>query len=267
MDLTDEQWEMITPLIPQPPKRRDGRGRPRRDNREVLNGILWIMRSGAQWRDMPERYPPYQTCQRRFQEWVRSGTFELILRTLVKDRKERGDLDLTECFIDGSFVIAQKGGPGMGKPKRGKGTQIMTVADRSGLSVAISVSSASSSASPHGITPVEPTWKTMFTEELPERLIGAGRMIAIRWTSRGVINYAPTENGVELIVPHRSNRKQEKTQDGRKFCRYRRRWKVERLFAWLQNYRRILVRFDRFVGNYIGFVHLGCLVILFRHYF
>jgi transposase len=120
MDLTDEQWEIIKPLIPQPPKRPDGRGRPRRDNREILNGILWIMRTGAQWMDMPERYPPYQTCHRRFQEWVRSGAFENILRTLVKDVKERGGLDLTECFIDGTFVIAKKGAKGWEKPSGAK---------------------------------------------------------------------------------------------------------------------------------------------------
>ncbi len=116
VELTDEQWDIIKPLIPEPPKRPDGRGRPRRDNREILNGILWIMRTGAQWKDMPDRYPPYQTCHRRFQEWVRSGVFEDILRALVKDVKERGGLDLTECFIDGSFVIAKKGAQGWEKP-------------------------------------------------------------------------------------------------------------------------------------------------------
>jgi transposase len=256
MDLTNEQWDVIKPLIPEPPKRPDGRGRPRRDNREILNGILWIMRTGAQWKDMPERYPPYQTCHRRFQEWVRSGAFEVILKALVRDMKERGDLDLTECFIDGTFVIAKKGAK-VGKTKRGKGTKIMAVADRSGLPIAISVSSAA----PHEITLVEPTLETMFTEELPERLIGD------KAYDSDPLDEKLAENGVELIAPHRSNRRKEKTQDGRKLRRYRRRWKVERLFAWLQNYRRILVRFDRIVENYIGFVHLGCLVILLRHYF
>jgi transposase len=84
MDLTDEQWEIIKPLIPQPPKRPDGRGRPRHDNREILNGILCIMRTGAQRMDMPERYLPCQNYHRRFQEWVRSGVFKDILRNLVK---------------------------------------------------------------------------------------------------------------------------------------------------------------------------------------
>lgn len=67
MDLTDDQWKVLEPLIGELPRRADGRGRPWRSSREVLNGILWILRTGAQWADLPERYPPYQTCHRRFQ--------------------------------------------------------------------------------------------------------------------------------------------------------------------------------------------------------
>ena len=116
MDLTDEQWTMIEPLLPKPVKRADGKGRPRVDNRTILNGILWVMRTGAPWHDMPNRYPPYQTCHRRFQEWVRVGMFEVVLKKLVEDVKERGGLDLTECFIDGTFVMAKKGAQGWEKP-------------------------------------------------------------------------------------------------------------------------------------------------------
>ncbi len=116
MDLTDEQWTIVEPLLPKPAKRADGKGRPRVDNRAILNGILWVMRTGAPWHDMPNRYPPYQTCHRRFQEWVQAGTFESILRQLVQDVKERGDLDLTKCFIDGTFVMAKKGAQGWEKP-------------------------------------------------------------------------------------------------------------------------------------------------------
>ena len=68
MDLTDAQWEVLKPLIPDPPRREDGRGRPWRDPRDVLNGILWVLRTGAPWHDLPECYPPYQTCHRRFQK-------------------------------------------------------------------------------------------------------------------------------------------------------------------------------------------------------
>lgn len=116
MDIKDEQWAIVRPLLPKPVTRADGRGRPRVNDREILNGILWILRTGARWQDLPERYPPYQTCHRRFQEWVQAGVFENVLRALVKDVKERGKLDLTECFIDGSFVIAKKGVAGWEKP-------------------------------------------------------------------------------------------------------------------------------------------------------
>lgn len=70
-----------------------------------------------------------------------------------------------------------------------------------------------------------------------------------------------------MIAPHRRNRKKPKTQDGRKLRRYKRRWKIERLFAWLQNFRRIEVRHERYIENYVGFVHLGCFVILLRTFF
>ena len=94
----------------------------------------------------------------------------------------------------------------MGKTKRGKGAKIMAVADRSGLPIAISVSSAS----PHEITLVEATLETMFTAELPKRLIGD------KAYDSDPLDEKLAENGVELIAPHRSNRKKEKTQDGRK---------------------------------------------------
>jgi transposase len=116
MELTDEQWAVVEPLLAKRVKRADGKGRPRVDNRAILNGVLWVMRTGAAWHDMPKRYPPYQTCHRRFQEWVKTGTLESILRKLVQDVKERGDLDLTECFIDGTFIMAKKGAQGWEKP-------------------------------------------------------------------------------------------------------------------------------------------------------
>jgi transposase len=114
MDLTDEQWALIAPLVAEKPriKRRkvDGRGRPRVPSRPILDAILWVLRTGAPWADLPRRYPPYQTCHRRFQQWSRDGTLRKVLLTLAKDLKERGQLDLSESFIDGRFVPAKKGG-------------------------------------------------------------------------------------------------------------------------------------------------------------
>jgi transposase len=121
MDLTDEQWAVLEPHIGEMPRRADGRGRPWRSSREVLNGIVWILRTGAQWADLPERYPPYQTCHRRYKRWVRAGTLELVLEALATDLKERGHLDLSECFIDGTFIVAKKGAGVWVRPSGAKG--------------------------------------------------------------------------------------------------------------------------------------------------
>src|SRR5262245_38756651 len=116
MDLTDVQWALLEPLFPRKqtqPSRLQGR--PWKPAREVLNGILWVLRTGAPWHDLPDKYPPYQTCHRRFQGWVHDGTFERIIFALAKDLRDRGDVDLAEAFIDATFVVAKKGGPLSGK--------------------------------------------------------------------------------------------------------------------------------------------------------
>ncbi len=133
----------------------------------------------------------------------------------------------------------------------------MAVADSHGLPVALSIGSAS----PHEVTLVEQTLEARFIAEPPQRLIGD------RAYDSDPLDTRLQALGIDMIAPHKHNRKKSKTQDGRVLRRYQRRWKVERLFAWLQNFRRILVRFERYLENYLGFVQLGCIMILFRRYF
>ena len=120
-DLTDSQWDVLEPLIPEPSRRKDGRGRPWKNRRAVLDGILWVLRTGAPWADLPDRYPPYQTCHRRFQQWVRSGILRGILEALAEELRVRGRLDIREAFIDGTFASAKKGAPRSGRRNAAKG--------------------------------------------------------------------------------------------------------------------------------------------------
>jgi transposase len=108
MELTDKQWARLEPIISMCKK--ESRGRKPRAPREVLNGMLWVLRTGAPWKDLPDRYPPPQTCHRRFQQWTEAGVFRRIIEVLATDLQERGGIDLREAFIDGSFVSAKKGG-------------------------------------------------------------------------------------------------------------------------------------------------------------
>jgi transposase len=110
MDCKDAQWEAVGKLLTSIKEKDDPRGRPPQDVRAVFNGVLWICRTGAPWQDLPRRYPPYQTCHRYFQNWCRQGTWDKVLWGLALDLKRRGRIDITECFIDGTFSSAKKGG-------------------------------------------------------------------------------------------------------------------------------------------------------------
>ena len=252
-DLTDEQWVLIGPFLPKLARRTDGRGRPWRENRAVLNGILSILRTGAPWADLPDRYPSYQTCHRRFQQWVRAGVLRGVLEVLAQALHDEGYLDLQETFIDGSFAPAKQGGAGVGKTKRGKGSKIMAIADRRGLPVAVHVESAT----PHEVTLVHATLAQRFVKPFPVRLIGDNAYESDR------LDADLARRGVELIAPHRRTRTS-RTQDGRPLRRYRRRWKIERLFAWFQNFRRLVVRYERYAENFLAMLHLACCLILLR---
>ena len=94
-EVSTEEWVVLEPLL-RFRQRPDGRGRPPQDTRAVLNGVLWILRTGAQWRELPKKYPPYQTCHWRFQQWVRSGQLDKALRALAWELHGHGLLPLEE---------------------------------------------------------------------------------------------------------------------------------------------------------------------------
>jgi len=133
----------------------------------------------------------------------------------------------------------------------------MAIADTSGLPVAAHVESAS----PHEIKLVEATIDNGFTRNAPDKLVGDKA-----YDSDKLDHQLLKERGIEMISPHRKGRKKQRTQDGRKLRRYQRRWKVERLFAWLQNFRRLVVRYEYHVENFLGMVLLGCAKILLRFF-
>lgn len=111
MYLSDLQWEMVRDFLPIPPVYPGKRGRPIQDTRLVLEGILWVLGSGARWKDLPHPpYPSYQTCHRYFQNWVACGAFQKIVRLLVRDAEAVGWINAFESFIDATFIPAKKGG-------------------------------------------------------------------------------------------------------------------------------------------------------------
>ena len=117
-ELTDERWRRIEPLLPPP---RQGRGRPRADDRKTLNGILHVLRTGCRWQDVPREYGSPSTCWRRLRTWEEDGTWERLWRALLALLDERGKLEWAKAFLDGSFVPAKKGEPRSARANGAKG--------------------------------------------------------------------------------------------------------------------------------------------------
>ena len=133
----------------------------------------------------------------------------------------------------------------------------MAIADGHGIPIAVYVASAS----PHETKLVEPTLQSCYAPKPPEFLIGD-----LAYDSDPLDGEIRQNHGVELVAPHKINRSKPKTQDGRTLRRYCRRWKIERFFAWLHNFRRLVTRWEYYEANFFGMVQLACILILLKRY-
>ena len=104
-DLTDRQWRRLEPLLP---PQRPRTGRPNDDHRRIVNGILWVLRTGAPWRDLPERYGPTGTVSSRFYRWRASGVWDRVLSALQAGADARGEVDWSLHFVDATIVRAHQ---------------------------------------------------------------------------------------------------------------------------------------------------------------
>jgi transposase len=259
--LTEAQWKKIAPLLPKPPQHRKG-GRPWIENRRVLEGILWILRSGARWQDLPEKYPHPSTCWRRLRDWEEQGVWLRIWRAFLSELNERQQWKWSESFLDGSFAPAKKGAAESEKPSGARGRSGWWV-DGTGLPLGDHLHSAS----PAEVRLAETTLAAIRVgrrqhpgrpRQKPERVI------ADKAYDSDPLRKRLRRRGIELICPHKKNRVRPATQDGRKLRRYKRRWIIERTIAWLGNFRRLAVRYDRSLTIYRAFFHIACFMIVLR---
>ena len=223
LTLTDEQLDWLVERIPEAPRNPKG-GRPPAAPRTAMQGIFWILDNGAKWKDLPKKFGAKSAVHRWFQKGVHEGVFENIMRDAGRCVEERDGYRLYECFIDGMFSKARGRGDGIGCTKAGKGVKIMVLVDARGLPVAVDTTAAN----PRESKLVQRLFDFMLTEEMPPRVIGD------KAYDRDALDETLAYQGIELIAPHRANRKPANiTQDGRALRRYARRWKVERTSSWI----------------------------------
>lgn len=108
--IPDRDWEFYSKYLSKLPERRSRVGRPRASDRELFEGIVWVLNFGFRWRDLPhDLYPAKSSCHRRFQEWSKDGSWNRIQRAMLFRLKHKGKINSDEAFVDGSFIRAKKG--------------------------------------------------------------------------------------------------------------------------------------------------------------
>ncbi len=166
MFITDEQWEVLQPVLEVP--RKEGAGRPRANAREVFEAILFILHTGIQWKYLPKTFPPKSTVHDYLQFWSTQQAFRKLLALVIRQLVQKGRVDLQQCFVDATFAAAKGGGEAVGLTRKGKGTKIQLVVDAKGIPLAVLLDAADRAESHM----VQQTLAWDESEIQPERLIG-----------------------------------------------------------------------------------------------
>src|SRR5246500_5135553 len=246
-ELADYEWLAIKPMLPNKP-----RGVPRVNDRRVLNGIFWVLRSGAPWRDLPVNFGPYTTCYNRFVRWRRAGVWTKIMNALA------GAHDAAVQMIDTSIVrvhqhgacITRNRAQSMGRSRGGLTSKIHALVDTNGLPVRLALTAGEAH-------------DNRLAGKLLSRLRSKTMLLADRGYDADWIRALVRQHGAWANIPPKRNRTEA-------LCfspyLYRARNLVERFFNKIKQCRRIATRYDKLAANYLGFVKLAAIRIWLRAY-
>jgi transposase len=270
-ELSDQQWARIEPLLPD--RFHDGNaGHPFNEHRPIVNAILWILHTGAPWRDLPERFGPWEAVYDRFNRWRRDGTWSRIVTSLLDELDDTGQIDHDLWCIDGSVVRASRAAAGarmharparrlggrketqmqepqdhaLGRSRGGFGTKIHVACDSKGTIVAIHLTAGQRHES------------KFFEQTLARRLLHR-RKGTRRWPVKlaGDKGYSYPRirrwckrRRVEAVIPTRKDQPRDENFDK---ATYKRRNVVERVIGWFKEFRRLGTRYEKLAVNYVAF--------------
>jgi transposase len=262
-DLTDEQWARLQPLRPpQKPKT----GKPSIDQRRIINGILWILRTGAPWDDLPRRYGKRGTVSSRFYRWRKRGIWDRIFADLQAQADAGGNLDWTIHFVDSTVIRAHQHAAGakgsgpateaLGRSQGGFSTKLNVRAEGQGRPVAVVLQPGQR----HESQAFEPLLERGAVtrprrgrpRRRPERVVGdkaySNRRLR-RWLRR---------RGIRGTIPRKRD---ERRRGPFNKALYRLRARVEHLINRLKQFRRIATRYEKRAENYLGMVTIGAILL------
>jgi len=269
-ELSDQQWARIAPLLPHRTHRRQA-GHPFNEPRPLLNGVLWILHTGAPWRDVPERYGPWETVFKLFNRWRAQGTWVRLVTSLLDELDDRGQIDHDLWCIDGSVIRAsraaagarqeadpppQLGGPkraqmqeppdhALGRSRGGFGTKVHLLCDSHGFIVGIHLTAGQV----HESTAFEATMARRLFHQRPGQRLWPVRIAADKGYSYPRIRQWCRRRQVAAVIPTRSNQPRDERFDKES---YRQRCIVEQVVGWYKEYRSLSTRYEKLAVNYVA---------------
>lgn len=254
--LPDELWALILPLLPERPPRSRG-GRPRRDDRQCMEGILYVLKTCIPWRALPRCFGPATTLHDRFQEWARAGVFDRLWEQCLLRYDAEVGIQWTWQSMDGVMTKAPLGGEATGPnptDRAKSGTKRSLLTDGAGTPLAVVVAPANRNDC-----------------KLVEATLEARRVLPPVVSQHLCMDKGYDFDGVRSVteaycfVHHSRSRGEEALEMERNRKRKAHRWVVERAHAWMNQFRRLLIRWERKLANYLAFVQLACAAIVFRN--
>lgn len=260
--MTDQQWRRLAPLLP---PQRPRTGRPARDHRTILSAILWVLRTGAPWRDLPVRFGPWSTAWNRFRRWTAAGIWARVLGLLQRVADQDGRLDWATHYMDGTVVRAHQHAAGavggqaheaLGRSRGGFSTKIHLRAEGSGKPLAFVVS---------GGERHESRYVAALLAGGHVRRAGRGRprvrphqLVGDKGYSYPTVRRFLARRGIRAVIPYRRDQ-QPGDRRHRPLDRgaYRERNRIERLVNRLKQSRRIATRYEKRAAHYLAMLTLA----------
>lgn len=261
--LTDEKWEKLKPHLP---PQKPIVGRPALDHRLIINGIMWILRTAAPWRDLPERYGCWQTVASRFYRWRKAGLWDQLFELIQQNGEAEGELDWQVHYVDGTIIRAHQHAAGaakstaeteaLGRSQGGFSTKVHLRAEGQGKPMSLVLTPGQR----HETTVFE---QLLLTPKLKRAGVGRprwrpGRVVGDKGYSSGKIRRWLRAHGIRVTIPRRRT---ERHRGRFERAIYRERNRVERLINRLKQFRRLATRYEKRVANYRAMWLIGFMVL------
>jgi putative transposase len=266
--LADSFWERIKPFIPKPKSRLHGRGkyrkhiggRPGAEPRQMMAGILYVLRTGCQWNAAPSEYGSGKTLHRYFQRWTRARLFKKLWKSGLEEYDEVKGIEWEWQAADGAITKSPLGGQATGAnpTDRGKcGTKRSVLVEAQGVPMALEVGPAQR----HDVKLLAATLGGVVVER-PGPTEQKQHLCLDKAYAGEPTEQLADEKGYEVHVPDKANAKKKRKRKGGR--RKARRWVVEAAHWWLNRFRRLLVRWEKKKANYLSMLYFACAIICWR---